>query len=196
LKAGGEVLDPDHSRVSGQASREPRLLPDLPKISRPGCGKQQATGVLIHHNRVHIAFPIFEEFGAGLGQVGPEEWQNLIATFSEWRELNPESPEAVEQVLPKVPKFNLGFEIGVGRRNDTHREMPFARLPNPGNRSTIEYAKEGGLDGGGRLGEFIQKKGSGMGLFDQATTVAVGTGERALRVSKKGGLLKSVHHCG
>jgi hypothetical protein len=53
-----------------------------------------------------------------LDKVPDEKW-NVLAPLPQWRNLQIEDTQAVEEVLPKSLRQNLLLEVAIGRGNQT-----------------------------------------------------------------------------
>jgi len=87
--------------------------------------------------------------------------------------------------LRKRPSLDLGFEIGVGRRDDPHVHLAIGRRPDAADLALLEHPQEPDLHRGAHLADLVEEDRAPVGLLEQTLTLAGRAGERAAGMTEQ-----------
>ena len=84
----------------------------------------------------------------------------------QWRELDIEDLQPIEEVLAKIAALERLFQIAIGRRNHTHVCLQRARRSESLELALLQDTKKLGLRGCAHLGDFVEKGHSARRQLD------------------------------
>ena len=103
--------------------------------------------------------------------------RQILAPFSQRRQLNGEHNDAMIQVAPESAGINKLFEIAM--RSDYHADIDSSRFGRADafDLTLLQDAKQFGLHGGGHVANLVQEKRTAMRLFELARVSLGGAGK-------------------
>ncbi len=115
----------------------------------------------------------------------PRELRNILRPLAQRRHGNRKDVQAIEQVLPKAPRFDLGDEVTVAGADETHIDLDgFARADRL-DFVLLNGAQELHLRGNGQLADLVEKERPARSL-DEFSRMAFGrAGESAFLMTEQ-----------
>ena len=98
--------------------------------------------------------------------------RDIVAARPQWRQLQPQGAQAVEQIGAKAAPLNRLLQVVVGGADDAkvdrHRLLP----ADPGDGLLFQRAQQPGLQVQRHFADLIQKQGAAVGGFQQPAPAA------------------------
>jgi hypothetical protein len=144
------------SRDDGPLDR----VPKLPHVARPIVRPERGQRFGVEAVNILSVLPI-----ELLNEVGNKQIE-VLKSFAQWRDRNPENVKAVVQILPQFPVCESFVKRAVsgGDHANFNRDAFFAA--NPSDLVVFENAKKFRLKLGLHLGYFVQEDGPAIGLLE------------------------------
>jgi len=108
---------------AGQDDRALHLVPQFADVSRPRIGLEQGCSFVMKHRRRPARGPTRE------GEEVSRECANVLSSIAQWRDLNLDDIQPIEEIESKPPGLNVGFEIPVCGRHQPDVGAPSGGLP-------------------------------------------------------------------
>ena len=93
----------------------------------------------------------------------------------------------MQQRSPETFGRHPGFEVGVGRGDQSHVDLARLFAADRPNFASLERAQQQGLHLRRGFADFVEKQGAAVGLGEKTAPVAIGTGIGAAGGAKKFG---------
>ena len=168
-----QVADVHQVAVADRRRAKDHVL-QLAHIARPAVAQQRWVGA-----RGQPAYRALD-LGAGLLHEVAGQQQDVLAAFAQWRYLDGQHIEAVEQVLAEAALGDHFLQVAMGSAEDAHIDLDLAVATDPAKAAVVEKAQQLGLQVGRHLANFIEEYRALVGQFHQPWLApALGSGEGA-----------------
>ena len=104
-------------------------------------------------------------------QVVMGEQQDVLRALAQRRQRQRDDVQAVEQVLAETARPHFGFEVAVGRGDQSNVGLPLARLAQPFVGAVVEEPQQTRLRVGRQLADLIEEQRAALGFLDLAGDV-------------------------
>src|SRR5436190_19354396 len=113
------------------------------------------------------------------------EYRDVVGALPEWRHVEGDDVEAIVQIGAEAARFDLLFEIAVGRRDESCVDRNRLRSADGDHLAVLEHAQQLDLRRWRRLADLVEKKGARGGGREQTFLVLHRAGERSLHVAEE-----------
>ena len=152
-------------RYAALLSRDDRPLdrvPKFPHVARPTVRLER--GQRFGVESINILSVLLIEF---LNEVGNKQIE-VLKSFAQWRDRDPENVKAVVQVLPQFPACESFVKRAVSGGDHANFNWDAFFAANPSDLVVFENAKEFRLKLGLHLGYFVEEDSAAIGLLEDA----------------------------
>src|SRR5688572_6291794 len=111
--------------------------------------------------------------------------RDVLATFPQWRHMQRQHVQPIEQIFAETIRRNFLLEFLVGGRQHANVDAMLLRATNAGDLSVLQHAQHLGLSREAHVADFIEEERSLVGLLELSGAIAHGPGERTLHVTKQ-----------
>ncbi len=119
-------------------------------------------------------------------EVVTRQEQRVFGSLAQCRQRQRDHIEAIKEIFAEAPGAHLGFEIAVGRRDESDIRLSLSSVAKPLIRLVVEKTQETDLGIGGQLTNLVEEQRSTLGLLDLTSDVGDGTGEGPSAMPEQG----------
>ena len=113
-----------------------------------------------------------------------DQSRDVLAALLQRRQRQRDHVQAVEQVVAKLARLDLLFQILVRRRHHAHIGLHFPRPADPAITIVFQHAQEFGLQRRRHLGNLVNEQRAALGHLEQPRLGVYRAGERSFFVSE------------
>src|SRR5262245_14756964 len=151
----------------------------LAHVTRPGMSEQHAHRLGLEAAEVLAVAPrVALEERCG-------EQRDVVAALAQRRQDDLDRVEPEQQILAEAPGLDLGAEIGVGRRQQPHRDAARARRSDALELTGLEHAQQLRLLRRRDVRDLVEEQRAAIGQLEAADALVAGAGERAALVAEQ-----------
>jgi hypothetical protein len=110
---------------------------------------------------------------------------DVVAAFSECRQVNVVHVEPIEQVAPELAGIHGGLDVQVRGRHEPHVDAAHLVLANPAHFSGLERPEQLRLQPCRHRADLVEKECPAARMFNEAGSRTPGSRERPLRVAEE-----------
>jgi len=147
---------------------------------------------LTHIARPKVASQLLNNSSRQLGFLATQAAQKMFAQqrdifgpIPQGRYIQGKDQQAIIKIFAKLALIHGLFQGKIGRRDDAHIHRSFHGVAHPIDLLLFQHPQQLGLHRWPGLADFIQKKGSAAGCFEQALAIVIGPGEGSLAVAEE-----------
>ena len=111
--------------------------------------------------------------------------RDVFAAFAQWRQIERDDIDAIEEILAKTAGDNFVGEIAIGGTDDTCVGAALLSVADAVVGAVLKKLKRLGLEAHIELGDFVEEERAVVGQFDETRFGGIGVGEGALFVAEE-----------